>query len=354
MFTKFVLPALAVIGVIFALAVVRQGARPVPASQPVAMPAQAPFEAYIAGAGIVEASTENIAVGTLVSGVVQKIFVKIGQDVKAGQPLFEIDDRDLQAELLVRQAAMAAQKQKLARLESLPRPEDVPRARAKVAQAQAELADAKDKLDLWEKMPDRSAVSVDEMNRRRFAVDVADAVLKQAQAELALLEAGSWKPDLEIARAEVASAEAQVKATQIAIDRLTVRAPVDGRVLQIKVRVGEFATAGVMDIPLMLLGDVKTLHVRVDVDEHDAWRLKPDAAARASLRGNKDLSTALRFVRVEPYVVPKRSLTGDSAERVDTRVLQVIYAFDRESLPVYVGQQMDVFIQAPPLTVQKP
>jgi len=50
-------------------------------------------------------------------------------------------------------------------------------------------------------------------------------------------------------------------------------------------------------------------------------------------------------VPVEPYVVPKRSLTGDSTERVDTRVMQAVYSFPRGRLPVYVGQQMDVFIE---------
>jgi hypothetical protein len=59
----------------------------------------------------------------------------------------------------------------------------------------------------------------------------------------------------------------------------------------------------------------------------------------------------LKFVRVEPYVIPKKSLTGDSTERVDTRVLQVLYSFNRGALPVYVGQQMDVFIEAPPARV---
>ena len=61
--------------------------------------------------------------------------------------------------------------------------------------------------------------------------------------------------------------------------------------------------------------------------------------------GHADLQMPLRFVRVEPYVIPKRSLTGDSLERVDTRVLQVIYEFDRPAFPIYVGQQVDVFIR---------
>src|SRR5439155_19530690 len=93
----------------------------------------------------------------------------------------------------------------------------------------------------------------------------------------------------------------------------------------------------------------RTLNVRVDVDENDAWRIRPDAPAIASVRGNLQLKTPVKFVRIEPYVVPKRSLTGDSTERVDTRVLQILYSFDRGALPVYVGQQLDVFIDAPSL-----
>jgi hypothetical protein len=65
------------------------------------------------------------------------------------------------------------------------------------------------------------------------------------------------------------------------------------------------------------------------------------------LRGNREIKTPLKFVRFEPFVSPKTSLTGDTTERVDTRVLQVIYSFERGDLPIYVGQQMDVFIEAP-------
>jgi HlyD family secretion protein len=106
-----------------------------------------------------------------------------------------------------------------------------------------------------------------------------------------------------------------------------------------------------LDTPLIRLGDLDRLHIRVDIDENDAWRFKPETRAVASLRGNRDLKTDLTFVRVEPYVTPKTSLTGSSTERVDTRVLQVIYSFDRTALPAYVGQQMDVFIETPEVPV---
>jgi hypothetical protein len=92
---------------------------------------------------------------------------------------------------------------------------------------------------------------------------------------------------------------------------------------------------------------LKPLNIRVDVDENEAWRVRSDASAVATVRGNANLKTALTFVRFEPFVLPKKSLTGDSTERVDTRVLQVIYRVEDDQLPLFVGQQMDVFIEAP-------
>jgi HlyD family secretion protein len=121
---------------------------------------------------------------------------------------------------------------------------------------------------------------------------------------------------------------------------------VDGQVLQVKVHLGEFAPTGALPTPLILLGSVDKLHVRVDVEEHEAWRVRAEANAAAAVRGNANLKTPLAFVRFEPFVVPKKSLTGDSTERVDTRVLQVIYRIEDDSLPLFVGQQMDVFIDA--------
>ena len=64
------------------------------------------------------------------------------------------------------------------------------------------------------------------------------------------------------------------------------------------------------------------------------------------LKGRPEKEFTLSFVRVEPFVIPKRSLTGQSRERVDTRVLQVIYALDAKGRQFYVGQQLDVFIDA--------
>src|SRR5207302_2058459 len=73
----------------------------------------------------------------------------------------------------------------------------------------------------------------------------------------------------------------------------------------------------------------------------------PHARAVATLKGRPQVRFPLEFVKVEPYVIPKKSLTGDNSERVDTRVLQVIYALpDDRKIHLYVGQQMDVYLQA--------
>ncbi len=167
-------------------------------------------------------------------------------------------------------------------------------------------------------------------------------------AELNRLRSGTWSEDLAVARANVAQASAQVQAAETELDRLTVRALADGEVLQVNVRPGQFAALA-WNEPLVVLGDVSQLHVRADIDEQDVPYYRPGVRAVATLKGRPSVRFELEYVKVEPYVIPKRSLTGDNAERVDTRVLQAIYALpDARPVPLYVGQQMDVYFEATP------
>ncbi|MGQ9646001.1 MAG: HlyD family secretion protein [Thermodesulfobacteriota bacterium] len=344
MVRKYLLPALAIAGLAFAIWTTIQGAKTQPPSRPVTEPPRSPFPSKISGSGIVEASTRNISIGSHVPGIVARVFVTVGKRVRSGEPLFVLDDRKQQADLAVKEAALAEARARLARLRQAPRPEDLPPAQARVKEAEAILAEARHQLQLAEKLKDARAIAIDEINKRRFAVEAAEARLNQAKADLKLLEAGSWKQDIEVAMANVARAKAEVDAARVEIDRLTVRAPVEGDILQVNIRPGEFASSGTIAVPLILLGNLDKLHVRVDIDENDAWRYRPEAQAIASIRGNPQLKTDLTFEYVEAYVVPKRSLTGESTERVDTRVMQVVYSFKRGKLPIYPGQLMDVFI----------
>jgi HlyD family secretion protein len=344
MMVKYVLPALAVALLGAAIYYVASRREVEADVQPPAEPPRAPFEHPLAGAGIVEPQTEDIEVGSHVPGVVVEVAVREGERVKQGDLLFRLDDRQQQAELSVRQAAVAAARAELEKLRGQPRPEELPVAEARVRASEAELEDARDALSRVEPLVERGVATEEELVRRRQAVRRAQSLLEHAQAELDLLKAGAWQLDLDIAAAAVARAESQARQIEVELDRLSVRALVAGEVLQVDVRPGEFVGAPPGE-PLIVLGNVDTLHVRVDIDENDIPRFRREAPAVARPRGDPQTAIPLRLVRVEPYVVPKRSLTGDNTERVDTRVLQVIYEVTGDAR-LYVGQQLDVYLDA--------
>ena len=311
-------------------------------------PARSPYADTLAAAGIVEAQTENIAVGSATPGVVVQVLVKVGDEVKAGAPLFRLDDRQLQGELAVKRAVVSQSKSELIRLEAEPRKEKIPVIVAQVNEARAAVIRETDALKRTEETFARKVTTEQELIARREALAAAQAMLDKSQADLDLLEAGSWQYDRDVVREAISKAEADVAKIEIELDRLIVRSLVAGQVLQVNVRPGEFVGTP-PNQPLVILGNIEKLHVRVDVDEFDIPRFRSELPATAVPRGNLQVRYPLRFVRVEPFVVPKKSLTGDNTERVDTRVLQVIYQFDPDGLPpLFVGQQVEVFIDAGP------
>jgi multidrug resistance efflux pump len=320
--------------------------RTLPPTVPPESPARSPFENGIAASGVVEARTENVALGSALDGLVLEVYVpvdRVGTKVHAGQPLFRVDDRQLKAQLRVAEAQLAAAQASLEKLRQQPRPEELPPSLANVKSAAANTARLLDVYERDKRLVGTGAVSREEYVIAQRTYEAAVQTEAQAKAQYDLLKAGAWKPDIQIAEANVAQARAAVEQTKIEIDRATVTSPIDGVVMQVNVRAGERVTQ--MDTrALMVLGDLSTSHVRVDIDERDIARFRNGAAAKAYPRGATAHEIAMHFVRVEPYVVPKKSLTGDNTERVDTRVLQVIYAIEKTDAPVYVGQQLDVFI----------
>ncbi|GIW87458.1 MAG: hypothetical protein KatS3mg108_1782 [Isosphaeraceae bacterium] len=347
MFNKVILPLLAVAGLAFGVLVVLENQKPGPTSQPlITPPSRPPAMRSIAGTGIVEAQRRNIPIGTPVAALVTEVFVKEGDTVRAGDRLFQLDDRELKAELGVKQAQLRVARQALERLRAGYRPEDREIARAALEQAQARYQSAEVAYQRTAGIYQRGVGTQSDYDRDRYARDEAYAALAKARVEVQKLEAGNWIEDIEVAEAEVGRAEAEVQAVEIEIARRTVVAPMDGQVLQVNVLPGQFAALAWKE-PLIVLGDVTKLHVRVDIDEQDLALFEPGARAVATLKGRPGVRFELRPVRVDPYVIPKRNLTGDNVERVDTRVLQVIYALpDERPIDVWVGQQMDVYLEA--------
>jgi multidrug resistance efflux pump len=352
---KLLLPLLAAGMLVFAVIHVVRAQQTLPKPPPPVEPARTPFGSTVAGAGIVEARSQNISIGTPLPGLVLEVYgpkkegmqpwdALVGEPVKKGQPLFRVDDRQLKAQRDYYQATLSAAKAQLAKLRQMPRQEELDVSLAKVATARAALEMQRDLAERASRLIGSRAIAEEDFKQRVLGTTMAERQLVQSQKDLALTEAGAWEPDKVIAQAAIDQAKAQIEQIQTDIDRCLVRAPVDGVALQVNVRPGEYVGAPPSQALVVLGATDKVVHVRVDIDEHDIPRFKPAAPAEASLRGAPEKKYPLTFVRVEPYVIPKKSLTGDNTERVDTRVLQVIYALDVTGKPVYVGQQMDVFI----------
>lgn len=287
---------LALIGLIIGALFVWKIMAPGPVSVPLVQPAANPYDKAVAASGIIEAQDRNISIGSPVSGLVEDILVDVGQRVTKGEVLFIIDRRDLKALLEVQIANIKVSEANLERLN--------------------------DQLKRLESVKDLRAVSKDEVKTKQNDVHVAEA--------------------------QLAASKYTAEETQVLIDRLSVEAPREGIILQNNIRIGEYLSIN-SSTPAMVLGNLDLLQIRADIDEQNAASFNPKSKAVAFPRNNTELAIPLKFSYIEPYVIPKKSLTGSSQERVDTRVLQVIYTFERpKDFPIYVGQQVDVFIDAAP------
>jgi HlyD family secretion protein len=358
MVRKWILPALAIVMLAFGIGHAFYIQKAEPESPPPVPPNSTPFGDTVAGEGIVEpnneaSTTSSISIGSQLSGVVTKIPVHIGQTVATGDLLFELDKRATEADRKVRQAQVVQAQMSLRELELQPRAETVPPSEALVVAAEATSKQQKDEYDRAKGAFAKGATTPEALISAEQTYYNGVAQLAQAKANLLLLKAGAWEADKAVARAAVETAKAQVDQDKTTLELMDVRAPVDGTILQINVRPGEYvSTSGSQT--LITMGNLAPLHVRVSVDEEDIPRLKLTGPARAKIRGDvAQEEIPMYFVRVEPYVVPKVSLTGLNTERVDTRVVQLIYAINPDhklikDKKVLVGQLVDVFIDARP------
>ncbi|MFM8893742.1 MAG: HlyD family secretion protein, partial [Planctomycetia bacterium] len=299
--TQIVLPAVALAMLGFAGWYVA-ATRPVIQSPPPPIaPARSPYADTLAAAGIVEARTEMFSVGSATAGVVVQVHVKVDDEVQPGTPLFQLDDRQLRGELTVKRAVLGQAKSELIRLEAEPRKEKIPVLVAQVNESKASVVTQADALKRTEEMFAGKVTTEQDLIARREALAAAQAGLEKSQADLDLLKAGAWQYDRDVAAEAITKAEADVAKIEVELDRLIVRSLVAGRVLQVNVRPGEFVGTPANQ-PLVIVGNVEMLHVRVDVDEFDIPRFHPEMPATAVPRGNLQVRYPLEFVRVEPFV----------------------------------------------------
>src|SRR5215510_595116 len=314
-----------------------------------------PPSPQIGAVGLVEPSSQEISIGTDISGTVSKVLAVPGVRVGKGQPLFVLDTRLAEAVVAQRLRDLAAAEARLAlargRVPGLQA--EVQAAMTAVEAARADKDDAMDVVRIASGLNSGDTISAREITRRRNVLRAAEAKyaeatarLALAQANLALYDEAKGGANITIELSAIEQARASLQLAQTDLDLRTVRAPIDGEVLRVNINPGEFALAGALAQPLIVMGRTDPMHVRINIDEADISRYRQGARATATTRGDAVRKLQLSFVRAEPLVVPKRALSGLTTERVDTRVMQLIYAIVEDGMAILPGQQVDVLIEA--------
>ncbi len=347
MFKRFSI-LLSIIGLGIITYVVATAKREIPSPPPAAPPSVNPFPRGIAGLGVVETAGRETDVAAPEPGRIVEVFVQVGDKVQQGDALFRLDDTALRAEVLRATAARDAAAAELARMESWPRPEDIPPLRAALDEATTRLRDAEDRYEKLSAAAQRGAATPEETDRQRFAVETARAAAAVAQANLDRYIAGPWKADVDVARAALQQRSSELEAVQMRADNLTVRAPRAASVLKRNIEPGEYFASGSIDPAPVVLGDLDRLHIRAQIDEEDVTQLRLGAEGRARVRGLDAREIALKMLRIEPLALPKSQITNSNTELIDTRVIEVLFeVLPGERPPLYPGQVVDVFIAAP-------
>jgi HlyD family secretion protein len=326
---------------------------------PVFSPAPNPYGKGIYANGIVESyqtNGENINLYPEVSGVIRQILVTEGQTVPQGAPLLVMDDA-VQRALVEQQKFQAeAALTLLKELKAQPRKENLEVAKSQVDYASANLTNFQEQADKIAKSYalNPKSVSKDVLDNALNAVKVARANLGVAQKQYELTKAGAWSYDIQNQEHQYQALVKTYAAGHALLDKYTLRAPVEGIVLAVKAAVGSYIspqgtygtyTEGFNPV-LVMGGSPSQLAVRCYIDEILIPRL-PKAhqlSAQMFIRGTT-ISVPLQFVRVQPYVTPKIELSDARKERVDVRVLPILFTFERpQDLDIFPGQLVDVYV----------
>ncbi len=321
-------------------------------------PVASPYDSAIYADGIIESDQSNgsnINIYPEVAGAITQVFVREGQQVAAGAPLVAIDDSVQRAttEQLRLQAEAA-----LALLEELkvePRPETLAIAGAQVGLAESNLKAERDQYD-----KDRASFDIDPKSISRISLDIAQDAVIQAQSALDvarrqfdLTKAGAWSYDIANQEKTYQAGRQAYESAKALLQKFVIKAPIEGLVLSVYATVGSYVSSqGAYDPytqgfdQMVIMGPPQEyLAVRCYVDEILISRIpsKWHIRAEMSLTGST-VKVPLEFVRVQPFVSPKIELSDQRTEKVDLRVLPVIFRFQKQDLPVYPGQLVDVYI----------
>jgi len=284
---------------------------------------------FVAGQGIVEPADREIKVGAPVAGVIARILVREGERVQAGAPLVELQDDVERAQAESAAAELESVRAQLKRAREGRRPEDrlASDGDAEAARARAalsELTAARSRL-----LKERGASSADEFDRARYQAE-ADRASERAQSARAAAAHAGWRRDVEVAQGALAQARAHLAEARARLDRLTVKAPRAGTVLQVLVREGEFYNANIAGTatPLLIMGDLSVRRVRLDIDERDIDKVRLGQRGYVIAEAFGARHFPGRVVEIGGRMGRKNLRTDEPTERIDTKILEVVLQLD--------------------------
>lgn len=357
----FILAAVGLMGgVISAIVYSKQ----TPALPPLFPPATNPYPKAIYTEGIIESTQgagQNINVYPEVSATITQVAVKEGQKVKVGDMLVQLDDSVQKATTEQLHLQAVAAKSLLDELKAQPRKEQLAVVKAQMDQAEANKVTAEVQYQKQRMAYDLNAgaVSRDILDNSENALKVAVANLDVAKRQLELTRAGAWDFDIRNQQSQYLSLMQSWQAAKALLAKYALRASTDGVVMALNANVGVYAspqgvyspyTQSMAPVVVMSSSQEETQSVRCFVDEILISRMPPTGPQRAQLavRGT-DIRIPLEFVRIQPYVTPKIELSNQVQEKVDLRVLPVIFRFKvTPQVHLYPGQLVDVYIEEKP------
>jgi HlyD family secretion protein len=274
----------------------------------------------IVSPGIVEPWGAQVELSAQESGWIAEILVKEGAIVQSGQSLATLEESAQRHNVDLARADLAEAEATLTRIEHGPTVEELRQAQGddRAAAVRGEFARAS--AVRMTRLHDDGVVSADTVDRAVSEARAQSALADRTAARLRELERGSRAEDRQAARARVMSARARLRVTEDALARRRIVAPGAGVVLLSRFHAGEFYDVGAG--PLLILGDMSRLQVRLEVDEIDALALhRGDACALYSDGGGRLAGGTV--VRLAPKM-GRRALPLESpTARQDVRVREV-------------------------------
>jgi ABC exporter DevB family membrane fusion protein len=286
-----------------------------------------PAGEFVAGNGLVEPVDRETKVSSHVAGRIAVIHVKEGDFVELGADLLSLDNGAEKSAVDAAEGDVASARAELARTVRGLRREDVDAIVADTDSIKARTLQSKTSLERIEQLAKGGAATPDELDRARHQAEIDQGALTAAEARKKAAVSGSRSEDILVAQAKVQAAIARRDQAQATYERTRVRAPITGRILQVKFRAGEFFNPNGSD-PLVVMGDTRSLRVRMDVDERDIGRIKAGQAAFAQLSAFPGKRFAGHVVEVGRRMGRKNIRTDDPTERIDTKILEVVVALE--------------------------